>query len=246
MDQNYQEKIIPVSPLAQKTDTPADSLNQGLFPNSYSNMKSTDFTTPNSIPEIYSSTPIYQNNYQNMNNISEVPTKGIKQINSNTFLISTGCYFLYMLYFILFLAFLAFFGSILTIIYGSPELGTFLGPLAGIIIFIFFCKERAKTYTDIYFILNDNSLKIIKKSCFKKEEIYSYAEINEVKFDFYENYNERSKKIYYDYYLYINLNSADNKKETLFEIKQTSKKRFTQEEINYFLYIVNKHIQTKM
>ena len=104
---------------------------------------------------------------------------------------------------------------------------------------VFFCKERAKTYTDIYFVLDDNSLKIIKKSCSEKEEIYSYTEINEVKFDSYENYNERSKTIFYDYYLYINLNRAENSKETLFEIKNTSKKRFTQEEINYFLYIVN-------
>jgi hypothetical protein len=53
-------------------------------------------------------------------------------------------------------------------------------------------------------------------------------------------------KLYFMIIIYINLNRPDNKKETLFEIKNTSKKRFTQEEINYFLYIVNKHIHNKM
>ena len=55
-------------------------------------------------------------------------------------------------------------------IYGSPEIGTFLGPLAGIILLVFFCKERAKTYTDIYFVLNDNSVKIIKNHALKKKK----------------------------------------------------------------------------
>jgi hypothetical protein len=196
MDQNYQETIITSSD--KMTDKPVDLINQDLFSNSNSN----NFATPNSFQGIYSNTPNDQNNYQNMKNISEVPNKGIKQINNNTFRITTGCYFIYTLYFILFLAFVSFFGSILVIIYGSPEFGTYLGPLAGILLLVFFCKERAKTYTDIYFVLDDNSLKIIKKSCSEKEEIYSYTEINEVKFDSYENYNERSKTIFYDYYLY--------------------------------------------
>ena len=226
MDTPFSSQNIEKENLVPINYTPSEeNLEAGAIPVSY---------TPN---EIIPSENI-NDNYEKYNNISEVHNSGIKQPKKNKFYISTGCHFLYMLIFTFIVGFLAIFLSILCIIYGEPEPGTFLGPIAGIMLMYYSIKLRCKTYNNIYIILGNNTLTVIKSSGIQQEEkVYKSGELKEVKF-----ISIIDK--FYSYKLDFVLN--ENNTENILNIDRNSSQLYTQEEINYFLYVVNKHIQTNM
>ena len=93
------------------------------------------------------------------------------------------------------------------------------------------------TFTDFYFIIGKDTLTIIKIACCKSEKkMYSPGELINVNFNLVGD----------DFKLDIIL--KDNKIENIFETISccTSKSSFYFEEIGYFLYVINKHIETKM
>ena len=99
----------PVSQPIQKPNYPPQNLSapmvQPLYPPSQGvalpvqqdipvNNYPPQIQNPNNTP-LYAQpvVPVYQTQYQNYRDISEIPHKGIYQINENTFYISTGCCF---------------------------------------------------------------------------------------------------------------------------------------------------------
>ena len=91
-----------------------------------------------------------------------------------------------------------------------------------------------RKYNDVYFIMDSNNLIVIKKElCRKKTHIYNPGEL--IRIDF--NHNENN------YSLVIVVKNGNN--DNIFNIKAFVP-IFTNEEIDYFLYYINTHIQTKM
>ena len=102
-------------------------------------------------------------------------------------------------------------------------------------------------YKRVYFYLEQNSLKIVKKAiCAKKIKIYNPGELERVEFLYKYSYEvdydgDGSYINRYDL-IFVTKTGIVNK---IFSRGNTSK-IFTQEEIDYFLYYMNNHIQTKM
>ena len=211
---------------------------QPLFPPSQNINNIAQIQTPdNTNYIIQSDTPVYQTQYEKYKNISEIPHKGIKEIDENTFYISDGC------------CHLAFPSSFLILGIGEIVLGICLvikkiiGYLilmailahAGIFVSIGLCIIYFNCNI-VYFIKGSNSLTLIKKSLFnrRKKIIYQAGELEKVKFEYN---NKCSNNIIF---IFTNGNL-----EEIFSLSNNNC-HFTREEIEYFLYHINSHIQNKM
>ena len=178
----------------------------------------------------------YNNAYQQYTNINQINHKGISQVDENTFYITTGCCFkLFPYIFILFgSAFIAFWildGSIIPGLFGI--LFAFLG------ICMFF-----NLFNNIYFVMGPNSLIVMKKAaCRKKTQIYNAGELQRVEFNYSYSSRRHGKNPSHNYKLVVF--PTNGKEDFIFEVGSSSR-IFTNEEIEYFLYYINNHIQTKM
>lgn len=176
-----------------------------------------------------------QNNaiYIQQQDFSQINSKGIFQIDENTFKISPGgCNSS---------------GSILMIILGllliilgmlAPSTSIFFGLLFLSIGLITFLRSNKK----IIFKIGQNNLTIIKKYvCNKRSSVYNKGDILRV--DFINNYTDRAGKIENNYQINIVLSNGESL--NIYSIKSYAQK-FTEEEIQYFLYIINNHIGQNM
>jgi len=182
--------------------------------------------------------PVYQTQYQNYRNISEIPHKGVYQIDENTFYISTGCCFKIFpfIFFIVGVGVGALYiaaHSFWLIIFGS------IFATAGF--FMFF-----KMYNSIYFMMGPNSLTIVKKAtCGKQTKIYNPGELARVDFNYDYSYDSSSDGGGYMHHYNLIVVPTNESPDTIFSIGSSSRV-FTQEEMGFFLYYINTHIQTKM
>jgi len=222
--------IQPLFPPSQDNDLP---IQEGLsLDNNIAQTK-----TPDDTPYIFQPvSPVYQAQYENIKNISEIPHKGIYEIDENTFYISTGCcsktipsffflffgigefvlcyYFLFIERVIPYFLFLFFHGGAFNII--------------GLSYLLLNCKSA-------YIIKKKNSIKVINKiTCRKKIKTYNIDEIERVDFSNKENCT---------YSLIFEL--TNGKKYTIF-FSDMGCCAYTKEEIGYFLYNINSHIKNKM
>lgn len=95
-----------------------------------------------------------------------------------------------------------------------------------------------------YFIMGPNNLKVIKKSMLlRKTIIYNPGELLGV--DFSHSYSYDYKKRSNNYHYGLSVKKSNGKSDFIFSIG-SSRAMFTDEEIDYFLYFINTHIQTKM
>lgn len=184
-----------------------------------------------------------QNPYINISDISQIPHKGISQVNKNTFHISTGCCFkLFPIIFFCAGVFLIFLFPLLkTIKVGYYSIITsIVGILFSAVgIYLFF-----KMYNNIYFIMGQNTLTVIKKAmCGKKKTIYNHGELKAVEFNHNYSYSSDDEGFMHKYNLVIvpTNGNADH----IFSLGSNFPV-FTVEEIKYFLYYINEHIKTKM
>ena len=218
---------------------------QGLPVDSYPPQNQNSIKIPNIIQ---TKALQYQAQYENYKNISEIPHKGIYQVDENTFYISKGCFFKIFPFILFFLGVgLASFSFFIT----NNNQNSFLGPSFFMLIFgitfalvgfiLFF-----KMYNCIYFIKGPNSLTVMKKSIFgKKTRNYNPNEL--IRIDFLYNYSNDSRPaigVNEDFVHHYNLIilPRNGKKDTIFSI-QSNSRIFTPEEIEYFLYYINTHIQ---
>ena len=179
--------------------------------------------------------PIYNNAYPNITNIKQIHHKGISQIDEKTFYISTGCC-------IKLLPWIASaFGLLFTFI--ILFFAKSLAGLFGLIFFfvgIFICY---KMYNSVYFILGPNTLTVTKIAlCRKRSTIYNPGDLRKVEFK--HNFSpDRDGNYLHNYALFVV--EANKNINNIFYFG-SSFQVFTNEEINYFLYHINTHIQTKM
>ena len=232
--QNYAPPQVtnpPAQPVAsvgtplQYNNSPTAPFQQGIPVNNYPQMGG----VPQPIPQ-------YNNRYQQYTNINQISHKGITQVDENTFYITTGCCFklfpyIFTLFGGVFISIWVFAGSII------PGLCGIFFAFLGICMFF-------TLYNNIYFVMGPNSLTVMKKAaCRKKTKIYNAGELQRVEF----NYNYSSTSIdsnaTHNYKLVVI--PTNGKEDTLFEVGSSSRV-FTNEEIEYFLYYINNHIQTKM
>jgi hypothetical protein len=186
---------------------------------------------------IQSTTPVYQTQYEKYKNITEIPHKGIYEIDEDTFFISDGCCYLAFpsLFIIIgigeiFMCFYLFFINKM-----NYQIFIFVLIHAMGFILIGICYIHC-TYSAVYFIKGSNSLTVIKKSLINKEKkmIYRAGELEKVEFD----YNNDCKKC-------VVIQLANGKKDIIFQL-ECSCCTFTKEEVEYFLYHINSHIYNKM
>ena len=216
--QQYQRQNAPTRP-------------NPIPPDSNHVQSSFTITPPDRVPE-------NPNPYQNISNISQLNHEGISQEGHKAFHISTGCCF--KCFPILFFC-VGLFALILVIVpiakskdYYSIIILLIFGLIfmsAGIFLF-------CRMYNNIDFIMGRNNLTVIKKAmCHTKRRIYYPGEL--LKIVFHYSFNGRKYKYSLD------VIQTNGEVDNIFSLG-SSNSIFTFEEIDYFLYYINRHIQTKM
>lgn len=182
----------------------------------------------------------YQNNiYKNYQNISQVNHRGISQKNNNTFYISPSfCSRCFPLAFV--------FIGIIVIIIGfvnyseDPSYGPMIGGLIFFCIGLFFFIFTNRT---IYFIMGPNSLTVVKRIfCTKKVYNFNPGELIRVDFTYRYGHDYDSES---NHHYNITIIPSNGEVIDLYSISGNTFE-FTLEEIDYFLYYINNHIQTNM
>ena len=231
----YTAPINPQYPPAQSVGVPVQqAIPVNNYPPQIQTSQPNNYIVQPVVPAEYQT----QYQYQNYQNITQIPHKGIYQTDANTFYISTGCCFK-LFPFIFFLS-----GCGVVAISFSKDAenifwGGIIGGLFAIIgIFLFF-----KMYNNIYFIMGPNTLTVMKKAyCGKKTNTYNPGELLRVEFNYNYGYSRKGGRTH-NYSLAVV--QTNGKTDNIFNIG-SSNRVFTTEEIGYFLYYINTHIQTKM
>ena len=182
-----------------------------------------------------------QHKYQNYQNISEVPHRGIYQTDLNTFYISTGCCFKLF-------PFIFFFSGLGLLEFSTFDISqSYIATIVGAIFSIGGIFLAFTMYNNIYFIMGPNTLIVMRKALFgKKVTTYNPGELEKVDIHYNYSYEHDSegKGGYMNKYNLI-IQEKNGKVEVIFNISSRSP-AFTSEEIGYFLYYINTHIRTKM
>ena len=178
--------------------------------------------------------PIPQNQYYKP--YSLVKHKGIFQTKTNTFYISLD-YCIKLTPYILFLIGFSF--MIINILFISSNILLFFFGLfitAASMMFFF-----AGGYHSLFIVLGSNNLTVIKKGiCTKDITTYKPGELKRINFTYTAVEGNKTSHIYV-----LKVVKKNGKKEFLLYLNSKSR-RFTQDEMEYFVYTVNTHIQTKM
>ena len=194
---------------------------------------------PSSNEGVFKAQPVYNIENHKYNKFSKISHKGITHPNENTFNLSTGCCAKCFPSSICFIGLLL---MSLPIIYKSIDL--IVIALMGLCISLCGLIICFNLYTNIYFIMGQNNLKVEQKYfCSKKTLIYNQGELLRIDFIYESSPCNGNKPPYHDYRLDIILKNGSPVQ--VLSVGGVCSV-FTQEEINYFLYIINTHIQTKM
>ena len=173
-------------------------------------------------------------NYENIKNIGEIPHLLFTQPDDNTFLISSKGFLITPI--IMICASLPFF--IIPIVVGDPVMYIMFF-FASLAVLISICS-CINTEISIYFILGQNNITVVKNTvCKKKNIFYNSGELLRVECQ--QNFRKRKKGLRLVYEIVFITTKGPEK---IYGVNSASS--FTPNEIGYFLYVVNKHIQTKM
>lgn len=218
--------------LKKENIVPSDVLQ---YPNS------ADFPQYNQISNEVQNENIINNNYIDYNkitNVKQINHRGLHQVNSTTFYITTKCccdkafqciYFFFSLSFSF--LFLIEFNIILI-----------LTSILALVFVYFSILMLCKSYFTTYFELLVHSIKITEKAwCGRKARIYGNGQIDKIEFKV-ENLNLNSKW-YYKYKVKLYGTDADHPAGVCVFCCESKSELFTKEEIEYFNFIMNHHIQ---
>ena len=234
----------------QNLNTPYNNTtsNQALFPgqpNPYQNSPYMQFYRPaqgfpltnlSGQPGVINIQPqSYNNNFENIKNINQLPHLNFTQPDDNTFLISSkGIIVVPIIIIFTSLPFL-----IAPLVVGDPMMFImYIFASIPIIVSICLCIHMNLS---VSFILGPNNITVKRKSlCRQKTNIYNSGELLRVEYQ--QNFVHTSKGIRLAYEIvFITKNGGAEKMYSTY-----SGTFFTFQEIGYFLHVVNKHIQTKM
>ena len=176
---------------------------------------------------------------QNYNNFSEIRHKGISHPNENTFNISIGCCWKYFPLIIFFMGLI-----LMSYPFTVSKKDSITPFIAGICLFILSLIFFFKLYTHATFIMGKNNLKVERKAlCGKKTYIYNPGEILRVLFLYDYSPGDEYEGDSHRYYLWVFPLKGDTVKILSCPFGSPA---FTSEEIDYFNYVINSHIQNKM
>ena len=239
--------------------SPPSTYNPSLQKTVNPQLRPQDNYTPQSLDNSYPSPPIspkQSNSSQGNNqtgveipvhplhnrniNFEDIPHKRVFQLNRNTFHISLVGFAKYLIFIF------PLIGIVLMLIPVFKNMRhNWFFLVIGILTLVFGLIPCFTQYCDIYFIMGQNYLKVIKKSIFcERVHIYEPGELQKIQFNF--KYNFDSSDFEDRRYKYnMSIIHTNGKSETIFSISNNWI-IFTQEEIDYFLSCINNHIQTKM
>jgi hypothetical protein len=190
---------------------------------------------------LYSSTNACQPSYQfeNVQNIADLPHKSIYQPSTNFFSIQAGFSYTssYVLIVIFSLAFIFGFISMILILF-NPVISFFI-IIVSIYILFFSISPLLSTDNVIQISLEDTYVTIIGKAvcCRKKNRVFSKNQLIRLDLEEEEVKNKINYKVFRVFLIF-------NKGKELLFIGNSEK--YTIEEIRYLLFYVNNHIMTKM
>ena len=182
----------------------------------------------NAIPDI---------DYAKYKNVSQVHHKGIHQPDATSIYVSTGCCF--KIFPIIFFIFGGVFSCMLLF---ADGVGAVIGTIFGVIFVLISFIMMFKGYYSVYFYMGPNNLTVIKKAlCGRSTRLYLPGELTsiEITHDIMATKNGSS----FNYQL--NINTVNGGTDIAFRVGQSSP-IFTMEEIGYFNYLINFHIQNNM
>ena len=179
--------------------------------------------------------------YNNYTNVSELNHKGIFQPSDNLIYIYIGCFF--KIFPIIFLIFGISFAS--PSFYSQGFIAIF-ALILGIIFVIIGILIMFKGYYSIYFLMGENNLTITKKALIgKKVNYYEKGQLEYIEFKYDFNLEDIDKGIRPMHKYILNIVKSNQEIDVPLEVGQ-NKPLFTVEEMGYFNFIINRHIQNKM
>lgn len=228
-------------------------------PNSYQGQQQVQIVSPEYIPNQippqgnnmypqnqmnYQSIPIPQNpgiNYEQISNVNQVNHQNIYQTDSGSLYLSLGCCFKIfpIIFFVLGLGLIPLF----TVVKGNNG---YIVTAIGVVFILVSLYMMFRGYYTVYFYMGINDLTVTKKAlCGKNTVVYGPGELIsiELSHDVTHRRKKGKKRNMHNYQL--DIETTNNGVNTVFRVGQSTK-LFTDEEIGYFNYIINLHIQTKM
>ena len=169
--------------------------------------------------------------------------RGIIQTNNNTFKVTKRCCSCDKWFPIIYFSFSCLFASV--VFWTEVNPGTIIFSILGFIFAILGLLMLCKSYHTAYFILNPNNIKVTEVAwCGRKSTIYGRGEINEIYFNSALSPGNKGEDIHI-YEIRI-VPSNPGKPNYLVFADKYKNTLYTEEEIGYFNYVMNHHIQTNM
>lgn len=234
---NANNRGFKLSPLNINTNNPQN--NAAPPEEIYQYPNSADFPQYNQI--VNSIQP--QIDYSKYSNLNQLNHRGIKQTSENTFYLPEKCCSCARWGIVIIFLFSFSFCFILLL---DITVGTVIFAIFGFIMSCLGMIGLCTIYFSVYFVLNPNNIKVILIAwCGRKSLVYERGQITQIIFNSSSNSDDRGKN-FYVYELNIKQNiPGENSVFNIFS-KNSGKQLYTEEEIGYFNYIMNHHIQSKL
>ena len=201
---------------------------------------SSDFPQFNKISNTSNQVQIDYSKYTNINQLNH---KGIRQKNQNTFYVTEKCCCNKTFPIVFFLLSVSYSSAC---IFSGINIKTIIGFCFGTLLIMGGVLMLCKSYHTVYFKLEDNCLKIREVAwCGWKTTFYYPGQLTQIEFTSENELDLKGRQIYI-YKIRIYHNMLDQISPLIYYHNYHKKRLFTDEEIGYFNYIMNKYIQTKM
>ena len=179
--------------------------------------------------------------YQHITNVNQIQHINIYQPEVGSLYLSIGCCF--KIFPIIFLILGLGIIPLFVVVKGNNG---YICTAIGVLFVIVSIVMMFRGYYSVYILMGANDLTITKKAlCGKNTTTYGPGELLsiELSHDITHKYRKGRERKMHNYQL--DITTSDNSVSTIFRVGQNTR-LFTLEEINYFNYVVNFHIQTKM
>ena len=244
----FNNYTIPV----RKVGATLDSNNQMVYPNQqkiqvmqpgYPNQQVIPYTGYPPNQEYDQQPQMPQIDYSLIASINQLQHQSIFEAEQNTLFITLGsCYKVFPFIFLIIGAACIPLGIIY--VKGSNK---YIVIVLGAVFLIASIYMMCRGWHSVYFLMGPNNLTVSKKAvCGTSTTIYGPGEIISIKLSHYTTHKRgrksRTRKTYHNYQLDITTASGNDR---VFKVQQRGV-LFTYEEMEYFNYTINFHIQTKM
>ena len=243
--QNNQSNEINYAPPSQNMYI-APQIGQNIPPSQQQVYPSEVLQYPNSADfpqynQMISPTNQPQIDYSKYTNINQINHRRIRQTDNNVFYLTQRCG--EKIIPVIFTSLSLFFASV--VFWTEVNVGTVIFSIFGAIMAFFGFIMLISNYTGVYFIISSQNLTVRQVAfCGRKTTVYNPGQIIDVKFN--HEFTCAKKGPCHTYSIKIRQNIPGKIDE--FTVFYSSYKYvlYTEEEIGYFNYVINRHIQSNM